>query len=62
MDAKHWSGDDDRDSLAPDYDRDTCQDCGAAADQPCVPECPCAYCVDRRAREAAYLAARKVGA
>lgn len=44
MDAKYWSGDDDRDTLDPDYDEPRCESCGVTPDQPCEPECGCAHC------------------
>ena len=54
MDAPYYNGDDNRDELAPDYDRDDCRECGARYNMLCTPECDCAYCVGRRAREAGH--------
>lgn len=56
MDPRYYTGSDDRDTLSPDYDFDRCDSCGAAHDQPCLPDCICPYCVGRRARVAAARA------
>lgn len=58
MNASQFTGNDDRDTLAPDYERDACQDCGADANQPCAPTCGCAHC---RRREWAKQDAERGG-
>ena len=50
MTAQHWTGNDDRDTLAPDYARDDCAHCLARWNEPCVEDCACPSCVTRRAR------------
>lgn len=44
MDSKHWTGDDNRDELAPDYEADCCPVCGVDADEPCESGCDCDHC------------------
>lgn len=47
MDAKAWTGDDTRDSLSPDYDReDICRDCGEHITE-CAKTCGCKACRQR---------------
>ena len=53
MDAPHWTGDDNRDELTHDSELDDCAECGAEWNEPCAPDCPCTYCLGKRAREAA---------
>lgn len=43
MDAKHWTGSDERPELAPDP-IEACPDCGAEVDEPCDPACRCIHC------------------
>jgi predicted PolB exonuclease-like 3'-5' exonuclease len=45
MDAKYYSGSDERD-FAPEPD--DCPVCGAGEDEPCTPECDCAHCLRER--------------
>lgn len=50
MDAKQWTGDDNRDELTHDTELDSCTDCGAVFNEPCQPDCLCSYCIGKRAR------------
>ena len=54
MDAKSWTGDDDRE-LDPEESA-PCVDCGAAYDEPCDERCYCDHCMGKRARQAALWA------
>lgn len=56
MDAKLFTGSDERDALTHDCELDACDACGAAWNEVCQPDCPCAFCVGKRAREAARRA------
>jgi hypothetical protein len=49
MDPRYYVGDDTRDELT-EPDPPPCESCGAAHDEPCIPECGCRYC---RAKELA---------
>ena len=54
MDSNHWTGSDDRDALAPDYEQaDYCAECGEHLDDPCLDACLCKWCGEKRARLAA---------
>jgi len=55
-DARYYNGPDERDDLSADTELDACQECGAAWDEACDADCPCAYCTGKRAREAARRA------
>ena len=50
MDANHYMGDDDRDTLT-QPDGPPCPDCGAVFDEPCEKDCGCSYCRARELRE-----------
>ena len=56
MDARYFNGPDERDDLAADTELDACRECDAAWNQACSPDCTCAYCISKRAREAARRA------
>ena len=52
MESRHWTGDDNRDSLAPDPDaHERCPDCGEHVDDGCAKDCGCKACRDRDAAE-----------
>ena len=53
MDARYWSGDDNRDALT-QHDEPDCEDCGVRPDEACASWCKCLYCLqvrDRAVRE-----------
>ena len=55
MDAKYYTGDDDRDSLTETEEGYDCLYCEAGPDEPCLVDCACRYCIAARARIAASL-------
>lgn len=65
MDAPHWNGPEDTREFGIDPDDERCAECGVAWNRPCVSDCACTYCIQRRARKSAAefdAAAQRKGA